>query len=96
MILIVSQVQFIIIFVHTVQIQFQPNCNFPKSIGLLLTVNAGLFIYMFGSFYLKSYRKTNKKIVEEVNHNNITDSNTCYEKMKLDDSRMLCEEKKCS
>lgn len=86
------QVQFFIIFIHTAQIQFQPNCNFPKSIGLLLTVNAGLFIYMFGSFYLKSYNKNNKKIVEELNHNNST---KCYEKMKIDE-RMLCEEKKCS
>lgn len=51
---------------------------------------------MFGTFYFKSYNKNNKKIVEELNHNYLTDSNVnCYEKMKFD-GRMICEEKKCS
>lgn len=51
------QVQFLIVFIHTIQIQFQPSCDFPKSIGCLLTLNAGLFTYMFSSFYIKSYNK---------------------------------------
>lgn len=55
------QIQFLIVFVHTVQIQFQPTCNFPKSIGFLLTLNAGLFTYMFSSFYIKSYKKRPSK-----------------------------------
>ena len=55
------QVQFLIIFVHTLQIQFQPNCAFPKPIGALLTFNAGLFTYMFSSFYVKNYNKEQKK-----------------------------------
>lgn len=50
-------VQFLIIFVHTIQVQFQPSCNFPKSIAALLSLNAGLFTYMFSSFYIKSYQK---------------------------------------
>ena len=54
------QVQFIIVFFHTVQVQFQPTCGYPKSIAALLTLNAGLFIYMFSSFYVHSYiRKSN-------------------------------------
>uniref|UniRef100_A0A182P528 Elongation of very long chain fatty acids protein n=1 Tax=Anopheles epiroticus TaxID=199890 RepID=A0A182P528_9DIPT len=53
-------VQFIIVFFHTVQVQFQPTCGYPKSIAALLTLNAGLFIYMFSSFYVHSYiRKSN-------------------------------------
>jgi len=43
--------------VHTLQIQFQPNCNFPKSIAALLTFNAGLFTYMFSAFYVANYKK---------------------------------------
>ncbi|XP_055321858.1 elongation of very long chain fatty acids protein 7-like [Sitodiplosis mosellana] len=50
-------VQFLIVFVHTIQIQFQPSCDFPKSIGALLTLNAGIFTYMFSSFYIRSYNK---------------------------------------
>lgn len=50
-------IQFLIVFVHTIQIQFQSDCGFPKSIGALLTLNAGLFTYMFGSFYIRSYNR---------------------------------------
>ncbi|XP_055374697.1 elongation of very long chain fatty acids protein 7 [Condylostylus longicornis] len=50
-------IQFLIVFVHTLQVQFQPDCAFPKSIAALLTFNAGLFTYMFSSFYIQSYRK---------------------------------------
>lgn len=59
------QVQFLVVFIHTAQIQFQPTCAFPKSIGLLLTFNAGLFTYMFTSFYIKSYiRKPTKSVLD--------------------------------
>lgn len=52
-------------FVHTIQIQFQPNCNFSKFIGALLTLNAAIFTYMFSSFYIKSYNKMAKRQVDE-------------------------------
>lgn len=67
--LLLQQVQFLIVFVHTVQIQFQPTCNFPKSIGLLLTLNAGIFTYMFSSFYIKSYnRRPTKTVLNDVSN----------------------------
>lgn len=50
-------VQFLIVFVHTIQIQFQSDCGFPKSISALLSLNAGLFTYMFSSFYIRSYNR---------------------------------------
>lgn len=48
------------VFCHTFQIQFQPNCEFSKPIGLLLSLNAALFTYMFSSFYIKSYNRKAK------------------------------------
>lgn len=54
------QIQFLFVFCHTIQIQFQPSCNFPKSISALLSLNAALFTYMFSSFYIKSYNKQAK------------------------------------
>uniref|UniRef100_A0A182IZH8 Elongation of very long chain fatty acids protein n=1 Tax=Anopheles atroparvus TaxID=41427 RepID=A0A182IZH8_ANOAO len=67
-------VQFIIVFFHTVQVQFQPSCGYPKSIAALLTLNAGLFIYMFSSFYVHSYiRKSNaasKRLARAGEENN--------------------------
>lgn len=50
-------IQFAIVFVHTIQIQFQSDCGFPKSIAFLLSLNAGLFAYMFTSFYIRSYNR---------------------------------------
>ncbi|ETN64723.1 elongase [Anopheles darlingi] len=68
-------VQFIIVFFHTLQVQFQPSCSYPKSIAALLTLNAGLFIYMFSSFYVHSYlRKGNQgrsKRAGEENNNQL-------------------------
>lgn len=66
------QVQFLIVFVHTAQIQFQPSCNFPKSIGALLTLNAGIFTYMFSSFYIRSYNKkhSSKSELNDVKRTN--------------------------
>lgn len=64
---IMQIIQFLIVFCHTAQLQFQPNCNFPKSIGALLTLNAALFTYMFSSFYIKSYKKKPKVNVNDVN-----------------------------
>lgn len=75
-----KQIQFLVVFCHTAQIQFQPNCNFPKSIGALLTTNAALFAYMFSSFYIKSYNKKTKhdadekKIVYDENSNELSNT----------------------
>ncbi|KAL6433269.1 hypothetical protein ACFW04_006455 [Cataglyphis niger] len=53
-------VQFIIIFFHNLQMLFT-NCNFPKPLSFLLAFNAGLFIYMFGSFYVNNYKNRKSK-----------------------------------
>lgn len=63
-------IQFIIVFYHTLQVQFQPTCAYPKSIAALLTLNAGLFIYMFSTFYVKSYLRTARRHAAEINNNN--------------------------
>ncbi|XP_055698226.1 elongation of very long chain fatty acids protein 7-like isoform X2 [Phlebotomus papatasi] len=72
-------IQFLIVFCHTIQVQFQPNCNFPKSIAALLTINAGLFTYMFSSFYIRNYTKRRSKDAldakrrqQELNHNDVS------------------------
>lgn len=85
-------IQFLVVFVHTAQIQFQPTCNFPKPIGALLTLNAGLFTYMFSSFYIRSYKKSSKSELNNVDrsksyyNNGITSvdklSNSISEKTK--------------
>lgn len=59
-------VQFCMIFVHSTQILFN-GCNFPKSLSFLLSLNALIFIYMFGSFYVQNYMKDEQKRKSEGN-----------------------------
>lgn len=59
-------VQFIIIFFHNFQMLFT-SCNFPKPLSFLLTINASLFIYMFGSFYVNNYLKSKMRQESKIN-----------------------------
>lgn len=58
--LLFDQIQFAIVFVHTIQVQFQPDCAYPKPLAAILSLNALLFIYMFSSFYIQSYTTKTK------------------------------------
>ncbi|XP_065083804.1 very long chain fatty acid elongase 7 [Ochlerotatus camptorhynchus] len=73
-------IQFIIVFYHTLQVQFQPTCGYPKSIAALLTLNAGLFIYMFSTFYVRSYLRTARRNAAELNNNNNNNRVECKPK----------------
>lgn len=75
---ILQIVQFLIVFVHTLQVQFQPSCKFPKSIAMLLTSNAGLFTYMFSAFYVRSYNRQARAAAaaaREINANDVKMAN---------------------
>ncbi|GBP79559.1 Elongation of very long chain fatty acids protein AAEL008004 [Eumeta japonica] len=49
-------IQFCIVFYHNGSVMFR-DCNYPKGINFLLTLNAGIFLYMFGNFYYTNYIK---------------------------------------
>ncbi|CAK9797109.1 Elongation of very long chain fatty acids protein [Anthophora plagiata] len=59
-------IQFCIIFVHSAQLLFN-GCNYPIFITFLLMLNAAIFIYMFGSFYVQNYIKNEKRKADERN-----------------------------
>ncbi|CAG9115797.1 unnamed protein product [Plutella xylostella] len=52
-------IQFCIIFYHNFTVMFT-DCNYPKFINFLLSLNASLFLYMFGRFYYVNYIKNSK------------------------------------
>nr|XP_012154326.1 PREDICTED: elongation of very long chain fatty acids protein AAEL008004-like isoform X2 [Megachile rotundata] len=56
-------IQFSIILVHNLQLFFI-DCNYPKIIAFLLSLNSIIFIYMFGKFYITNYTK-NRSINEK-------------------------------
>lgn len=51
---VIQLVQFVIVFAHSTQVLFT-QCNYPKFIAFLLSLNAVLFMQMFGSFYYRNY-----------------------------------------
>ncbi|KYN03231.1 Elongation of very long chain fatty acids protein 4 [Cyphomyrmex costatus] len=63
---IIQIIQFIIVFFHNFQMLFT-SCNFPKPLSFLLMINAGLFMYMFGSFYVNNYLKSNVGRLSKTN-----------------------------
>lgn len=46
--------QFTIIFVQDVHVLFS-DCDYPRLFTILMLINAGIFMYMFASFYIKNY-----------------------------------------
>jgi hypothetical protein len=48
-------VQFLIVFLHSAQLLVY-ECNYPKTIVVLLLINALYFLYLFAMFYRKTYR----------------------------------------
>ncbi|XP_044755179.1 uncharacterized protein LOC123314125 [Coccinella septempunctata] len=54
-----QMVQFCIIFVHNSQVLFR-DCDYPKIITFLLATQALFFLYLFGSFYHRSYIQARK------------------------------------
>lgn len=55
------QVQFVLIFFHSITIQFQPNCNYPKIVAFAQSCQAAWFIYLFTKFYINAYVTKEKK-----------------------------------
>nr|CAD7419017.1 unnamed protein product [Timema poppensis] len=49
-----QMVQFVIVFLHSSQLLLF-ECNYPKGIVALLGVNALYFLYLFGTFYRRTY-----------------------------------------
>ncbi|XP_066253207.1 very long chain fatty acid elongase 7-like [Euwallacea similis] len=50
----IQLVQFVIILVHNLQV-IPRDCNYPKIFNILLVIQGGYFIYLFGSFYVRAY-----------------------------------------
>ncbi|XP_041976554.1 elongation of very long chain fatty acids protein AAEL008004 [Aricia agestis] len=58
-------IQFVMIFTHNFTVMFR-DCSYPKGINFLLSLNAGVFIYLFGKFYVDNYIKANRKKNDDV------------------------------
>lgn len=50
-------IQFCIVFEQNMQAYLQPNCDYPKPIIMMTIIEASIFIYLFGKFYVQSYIK---------------------------------------
>lgn len=62
-----QMVQFCFIFIHEFQVLFR-QCDYPKAISMLLTVESAFFLYLFGKFYIRAYTSILKKPIVENNN----------------------------
>ncbi|XP_018567407.1 elongation of very long chain fatty acids protein AAEL008004-like [Anoplophora glabripennis] len=61
-----QMVQFCMVFVHNFQVIFR-DCDYPKFLNVLLSIQAGYFFYLFGAFYNAQYVKSQRKKKHEEN-----------------------------
>lgn len=77
---VIQLVQFVIVFFHSAQVLFS-QCNYPKGIAFLLSLNAVLFMQMFGKFFYHSYvlgpkaRKQRQAVLQNNNEVGTKDHN---------------------
>jgi len=62
-----QMIQFICVLSHALYSTFNPNCCWSKTISIMEGTYASIFLYLFGSFYLKSYRASRKQQQQIVN-----------------------------
>lgn len=58
-------VQFILTLAHSFKALIVPNC-WPKWLACCEAIHAGLFLYMFTSFYIQAYCKPKAPIVTQI------------------------------
>ena len=54
-------IQFAFIFGHTTQAMMRSDCDYPRPFMWLLEVPSVMFIFMFGQFYIRTYRRDARK-----------------------------------
>jgi len=58
------QTQFLLVSIHTSQLFFYSDCNYPMMFGYWIGLYAIIFLVLFADFYIKSYRKQPAKSVK--------------------------------
>lgn len=57
-----QMIQFILIFVHSIQLFVQNDCNYPLGMSYFIAAHAVLFFILFANFYLKAYLTKRKPV----------------------------------
>ncbi|WAR24098.1 ELOV7-like protein [Mya arenaria] len=53
-------IQFLVVTIHSVQLLWMKNCNYPTVFVYWILSYALIFLIMFGNFYVQAYRKSHK------------------------------------
>lgn len=63
---IIQLIQFVILFVHsTYVLVFSKGCGLPKSIPLIVGLQAVIMMWMFTNFYIKTYIRPQKQVKKD-------------------------------
>ena len=63
------------VMLHTTQLLFLKNCNYPKLFAYWIGSYAIIFLVMFADFYVKAYSKPKKPTGKVENNNGDIQSN---------------------
>ena len=69
------QTQFMLVLIHSTQLLFLKNCNYPKLFVYWIFAYAFIFLIMFADFYIKAYTKPKKSKGKAENNNGEIQSN---------------------
>ena len=62
----IQMIQFVLVIIHSLHVLFIPSCNFPKILLYLGVSNAFLFLVLFYSFYVHTYRAIEAKAKAKI------------------------------
>uniref|UniRef100_A0A1I8NPT3 Elongation of very long chain fatty acids protein n=1 Tax=Stomoxys calcitrans TaxID=35570 RepID=A0A1I8NPT3_STOCA len=62
---ILQMLQFLFVFLHSLQVPLRKNCSYPLPVAAVIGFNACVFSYMFGAFYVQNYLKDNSQKVAD-------------------------------
>lgn len=58
----VQMIQFLLLCLHFVQVIFYADCNYPKLIAFIMTIQNVFMLFMFGDFYRNAYLLKKQKV----------------------------------
>jgi len=76
---VMQMIQFVLVMVHSFQLFFKNDCNYPIGFAYFIGAHAVMFYFLFSNFYKRAYVKRDGK----VSSLHLIDVGRFYQKMKI-------------
>ncbi|XP_075148645.1 ELOVL fatty acid elongase 7 isoform X2 [Haematobia irritans] len=89
---VLQMVQFVLVMIHSFQLFFKNDCNFPIGFAYFIGAHAVMFYFLFSDFYKKSYLKREKgKASNKLYSNGAIKSSTANGKHEINGNTKFAE-----